>query len=82
VKLFDYWYARSSDPSVDDTERFSCVMIRLGTSWPGLLIEPATSAARLADPPRIHAAIETVCSLVNSAFSCVHHLLHGGKGSD
>jgi hypothetical protein len=47
VKLFDYWYARSSDPSIDDTERFTCLMISLGTSWPSLLIEPETGAARL-----------------------------------
>jgi hypothetical protein len=47
VRLFDYWYARSSDPSVDETERFSCLMISMGTSWPSLLIEPETSAARL-----------------------------------
>jgi hypothetical protein len=48
VKLFDYWYARSSDPSIDDTERFTCLIISLGTSWPSLLIEPETAAARLA----------------------------------
>jgi hypothetical protein len=48
VKLFDYWYARSSDSSIDDTERFTCLMISLGTSWPSLLIEPETAAARLA----------------------------------
>jgi hypothetical protein len=47
VKLFDYWYARSGDPSVDDTERFSCLMISMGTSWPTLLIESETDAARL-----------------------------------
>lgn len=47
VKLFDYWYARSSDPSIDDTNRFSCLLISVGTSWPGLVIEPETSAERL-----------------------------------
>ena len=47
VKLCDYWYARSSDPSVDDTERFSCLMICIGASWPGLLIEPETPALRI-----------------------------------
>lgn len=47
VKLFDYWYVRSSDPSIDDTERFTCLMISLGTAWPSLLIEPETTAARL-----------------------------------
>lgn len=47
VRLFDYWYARSSDQSIDDTERFTCLMISLGTSWPSLLIEPETAAARL-----------------------------------
>jgi hypothetical protein len=47
VKLFDYWCARSSDPSIDDTERFTCLMISMGSSWPSLLIEPETSADRL-----------------------------------
>lgn len=38
VVMFDYWYARSSDPSRDDYMRFSCVMTPVPESWPALLV--------------------------------------------
>jgi hypothetical protein len=48
VTLFEYWYARSSDPSKDDVERFSCLMTPLSPTWPDLAVVPETVAARVA----------------------------------
>jgi hypothetical protein len=49
VKLFDYWYARSSNPALNDFERFSCVVTPLPTWWPDLLIAPETLTTRAMD---------------------------------
>jgi hypothetical protein len=46
VTLCEYWYARSSNPSLNDFERFSCVMTPLPAWWPELLIAPETLMAR------------------------------------
>jgi hypothetical protein len=46
VKLCEYWYARSSDPSVDDVERYSCAITPLPASWPDLLFAPETLTSR------------------------------------
>jgi hypothetical protein len=46
VTVCEYWYARSSNPSLDDFERFSCVMTPLPASWPDLVLAPETLAAR------------------------------------
>lgn len=46
VKVFDYWYARSSNPALNDFERFSCVITPLPAEWPDLLIAPETLSAR------------------------------------
>ena len=46
VKVFEYWYARSSDPSIDDYERFSCLMTPIPSHWPDLQITPETLVTR------------------------------------
>jgi hypothetical protein len=49
VELVEYWYARSSNPSLNDFERFSCVMTPLPGWWPDLLVAPETLVARAVD---------------------------------
>lgn len=49
VTLCEYWYARSSNPSRADFERFSCVMTPLPPWWPDLLIAPETLMSRALD---------------------------------
>jgi hypothetical protein len=49
IHAFEYWYARSSNPSLNDFERFSCVVMPLPGWWPDLLIAPETLASRALD---------------------------------
>ena len=49
VKIFEYWYARSSNQALDDFERFSCVVSQLPAWWPDLVIVPETIVTRAAD---------------------------------
>jgi hypothetical protein len=46
VTVFDYWYARSGDPTMNDVERFSCLVTPLDPRWPDLTIDPETVAER------------------------------------
>jgi hypothetical protein len=46
VTIFEYWYARSSNPSRNDVERFSCVVTSLPEWWPDLVIAPETLTTR------------------------------------
>ena len=49
VKVFEYWYARSSDQALDDFEWFSCVVTPLPGWWPDLVIVPETILSRTVD---------------------------------
>jgi hypothetical protein len=49
LHVFEYWYARSSNPSLNDFERFSCVVMPLPGWWPDLVIVPETLASRALD---------------------------------
>ena len=49
VKIFEYWYARSSNQALDDFERFSCVVSQLPAWWPDLVVVPETIITRAAD---------------------------------
>lgn len=49
VTIFEYWFARSADPSIHDTQRFSCVVTPLPVWWPDLLIVPETLVSRAVD---------------------------------
>jgi hypothetical protein len=46
VTVFDYWYARSGDPTIDDVERFSCLLTPLDNRWPDVTIDPETPLTR------------------------------------
>ena len=47
VVVFDYWYARSSDPQLDDYRYFTCATTPM-PSWPELVIAPAGWTSTLA----------------------------------
>jgi hypothetical protein len=49
IAVFDYWLARTSDPSVGDYEYFTCVVTPVPESWPRLSISPERMETRLAD---------------------------------
>jgi hypothetical protein len=40
VVVFDYWFARSSDPSIDDRRTFTCASTSVPDAWPDLAIAP------------------------------------------
>jgi hypothetical protein len=46
VRLFEYWFARSTNPSLNDFERFSFVVTPLPAWWPDLVIVPETLVSR------------------------------------
>lgn len=46
VTVCEYWYARSSNPSLDDVERFTCVMMPLPPWWPELELTRETVGTR------------------------------------
>jgi hypothetical protein len=48
VAVFDYWFARSGDPSRDDYEYYTCVVAPAERSWPGLAVFPERLEHRLA----------------------------------
>jgi hypothetical protein len=48
VAVFDYWFARSSDPGVDDFEYYTCATTRVPADWPNLSIVPEGLRSRLA----------------------------------
>lgn len=47
VVVADYWYAPSSDPQLDDYQRYTCVLSEAPAWWPGLSVFPEGLAARL-----------------------------------
>lgn len=49
VEGFEYWYAAGSDPSRNDYQRFSCVLIGIPPSWPDIVIEPQRTITALTD---------------------------------
>ena len=49
VAVFDYWFARSSDPSRDDFEYHTCATAPIPLDWPGLAVFPERLGSRLAD---------------------------------
>lgn len=48
VIVADHWYAASSDPSLDDHERFTCVLSASPREWPDLAVVPEGLASRIA----------------------------------
>lgn len=48
VVVFDYWFARSSDPQVDDYRYYTCASTPVSPTWPNLAILPEGLGARLA----------------------------------
>jgi hypothetical protein len=48
VAVFDYWFARSSDPSQDDYEYYTCATAPIPVDWPGLAVFPERLEHRLA----------------------------------
>lgn len=48
VAVFDYWFARSSDPQVQDHRYFTCATTSVPVAWPDILIAPEGWSARLA----------------------------------
>jgi hypothetical protein len=49
VTVFDYWLARSSDPSKDDYEYFTCAATPVPADWPDLSIVPARGPGWVSD---------------------------------
>ena len=49
VTVFDYWLARSSDPSKDDYEYFTCAATPVPADWPDLSIVPSRGPGWVAD---------------------------------
>lgn len=47
VTVADYWYATSSDPSLDDYERFTCVVSAVPNEWPDVAVVPERLASRI-----------------------------------
>jgi hypothetical protein len=47
VVVADYWYAPSSDPSLDDYRRFTCVLAAAPAGWPDLAVVPEGLASRI-----------------------------------
>lgn len=56
VIVADYWYATSSDPSLDDHERFTCVLSAAPREWPDVAVVPERLASRVRSwaAPDIH----------------------------
>ena len=49
VTVFDYWLARSSDPSRDDFEHFTCAATPVPAGWPDISIVPSRGAGWVSD---------------------------------
>jgi hypothetical protein len=49
VAVFDFWLARSSDPSLNDYEYYTCVLTPVPVSWPRLSISPERLDTAIAD---------------------------------
>lgn len=47
VAVVDYWYATSSDPSLDDYVRFVCAIFTVPAGWPRTLVVPERLATLL-----------------------------------
>jgi hypothetical protein len=54
IAVFDYWLARTSEPSVGDYEYFTCVVTPVPETWPRLSISPERLETRLADALGMH----------------------------
>ena len=48
VVVFDYWFARSSDPSIDDRRLFTCAATSVPDAWPDLAIVPRDAFGTIA----------------------------------
>jgi hypothetical protein len=46
--VFDYWFARSSDPSIDDRRPFTCATTSVPDAWPDLAIVPRDAFGTIA----------------------------------
>jgi hypothetical protein len=56
ITVFDYWFARSSDPTRDDYEYFTCATAPVPVTWRRVAVLPARLRTRIADAaslPRI-----------------------------
>jgi hypothetical protein len=49
VVVFDYWFARSSDPQRADHQHFACATTTIPSTWPDLAIVPRRVLGRLED---------------------------------
>lgn len=49
VAVVEYWFARSSDPSRDDYEYFTCVLVGAPLPWPRLAVLPERVEHRVVD---------------------------------
>jgi hypothetical protein len=58
VTVFDYWFARSSDPSRNDYEYFTCAATPVPADWPDLAILPERGPLRLPDASGRRVAFE------------------------
>jgi hypothetical protein len=50
VAVFDYWFARSSDPQVNDYHYYTCATTPVPSGWANISIAPERLWSRLADP--------------------------------
>ncbi len=48
VVVIDYWFARSSDPSRDDSRSYTCAATPVPAVWPNLSIVPEDAGSRIA----------------------------------
>jgi len=49
VAVVEYWFARTSDPSPDDDEYFTCVLVPCPIEWPLLAVLPERLEHRVLD---------------------------------
>jgi hypothetical protein len=48
VVVIDYWFARSSDPSLEDRRSYTCAATPVSAAWPNISIVPEDVGSRLA----------------------------------
>ncbi|HET9671724.1 MAG TPA: hypothetical protein VFQ40_02610 [Actinomycetota bacterium] len=67
VMVFDYWFARSSDPQLADHEFFTCAATSAPAAWPDLAVIPRSPYGRLAHALGLR-AVELELERFNRAF--------------
>lgn len=67
IVVADYWFAPSSNPSLDDFRRFVCVIDPVRPGWPDLSVTPMSFAAAARDAVGL-ARVDTESERFNRAF--------------